>query len=888
MIDAEEIYDSAQETGFRLCPTRKDEGLSPDRKLFSAAWDPNVVDRLFMCSQDGKLQTYNIRTQKFKSYHVLFKMFSSSASKVDSSALYNKKNSSVMDRIDYKANKFNKKQAESSSNPEVMTRHFDKMVLIPNRKDEFIFVMGVSQTLMYSALPSDTPYADNPLIASTSRSDFNDFVFGTPVMEIDKHATRVTSLSVSTSGQVLASGDENGSIRLLLLRQLDMFNIRPSVKYKTDTNGATVVDTVREHSIPTLPLGGRKAFTAHGGPVFALQWLPFAMGPNSRRSYLLCSGSADHVVRFWHVRATVDGLTLSPLLHLDIQSSVILCMTSYFLDSSTMTPFEAAKTGGSVLLSAGTDSGTVYVWNMPVNALFDLVNEDELKNRDYAPDDSEPHTAIEKEDILNVSVMHNKDESHDNSRKKSELLAGFEYAKWIHSLLHTSVNPIYTLQLTTHTNEANDCRYVILLSADISGMVHLHKSDDSDFIVIKPKNEIETQGISTPGGSDSLPHSAKALAVMSPQASASYSPFGIVEECPLSFCGESQYRSQVVSIIAQYSDRGVAGLDTVFRDFSLFTRALFSSQTMKVVDEEMEAVGPTSGAHIEIHHINKKDGRNHLHQHSQGTKLVKKVRKHRLEDTPMPPSLFICLADCSMNQFYSKDLFLDFGSIHEVRPKNLLDGPVGSEPGHIVKPFSPEKPLCVKVSSSPGPKSKLCGLDSDTASGPNASRCNQLTAAQDLDELPPPPPPLPVPELQDVPLTSPPPIAKAIQMDAQFSSVSLPEPPREKLKIVPVPVTSALSKAQNSTSEPPTSIVSPTNTTNAVSPVKSVIFRPNMESPMNDHDAADSHDNAQKEESEFDALQAKVDAAITNVLQSPLSVQNIQSVKVSSSVLVLQ
>jgi hypothetical protein len=40
-------------------------------------------------------------------------------------------------------------------------------------------------------------------------------------MELWTHAARVTSVAVSQAGQVLASGDEQGNLKLLMLRLLD-------------------------------------------------------------------------------------------------------------------------------------------------------------------------------------------------------------------------------------------------------------------------------------------------------------------------------------------------------------------------------------------------------------------------------------------------------------------------------------------------------------------------------------------------------------------------------------------------------------------------------------------------------------------------------------------
>ena len=59
MIDAEEVFESAAETGYRLCSAGEevveDGSARPDR-LFSAHWDANNSKRVFACTQDGMLK----------------------------------------------------------------------------------------------------------------------------------------------------------------------------------------------------------------------------------------------------------------------------------------------------------------------------------------------------------------------------------------------------------------------------------------------------------------------------------------------------------------------------------------------------------------------------------------------------------------------------------------------------------------------------------------------------------------------------------------------------------------------------------------------------------------------------------------------------------------
>lgn len=63
MIEGEDVFGSAQETGYRLCshPGSKpfsDSSNSMEDKLFNAHWDACDSNRVFLCAQDGTLKVY--------------------------------------------------------------------------------------------------------------------------------------------------------------------------------------------------------------------------------------------------------------------------------------------------------------------------------------------------------------------------------------------------------------------------------------------------------------------------------------------------------------------------------------------------------------------------------------------------------------------------------------------------------------------------------------------------------------------------------------------------------------------------------------------------------------------------------------------------------------
>ena len=114
--------------------------------------------------------------------------------------------------------------------------------------------------------------------------------------------------------------------------------------------------------------------------------------------------------------------------------------------------------GGSILLAAGTDIGSVYVWNIPVVALFELITNDHITGAIETAATTTLHaallTTIDAEKEVNATL----DEINNVSDVKKDLLSQYEHASWIHSLLHTSSNPIYTLSLTTYVHSTG--RYV--------------------------------------------------------------------------------------------------------------------------------------------------------------------------------------------------------------------------------------------------------------------------------------------------------------------------------------------------------------------------------------------------------------------------------------------
>jgi len=131
MIESEEVFESAQETGYRLCSSGPNSTVSCN--YFSASWDANDPDRLLVCAQDGQLRVINSRTNSERHYRIKFKPFSTADTHVPrtSGRDAGSSESSALD--------------SSSGAAKSINAHWDKMTTIPDRPDEIIFLLGITK-----------------------------------------------------------------------------------------------------------------------------------------------------------------------------------------------------------------------------------------------------------------------------------------------------------------------------------------------------------------------------------------------------------------------------------------------------------------------------------------------------------------------------------------------------------------------------------------------------------------------------------------------------------------------------------------------------------------------------------------------------------------------
>jgi len=515
MIEGEEIFESAQETGYRLCRAR--EGGDHDTEhVFSAQWDLNDPDRFLVCLQNGQLRVFNMKDNTRDKFGIIFRRYTP-----------------VFEN--------------DITGEKQITFHWDKMTTIPGRPDEIIFLLGVSRTLMYTAIPppEDKPYPDEPLLASTARSDFPGFIFGSPVMEVASHAARITSMSVSPAGHILATGDELGNVRLLLLRLLEDISVfnRNSQRKKKHSSATTFSEFLPAYNI---------LHEAHPGPVFSIEWLPILCAPESTtmRHYALATGSIDRSVRIWRVSCSSSrGIRIAPAMILDTLSTHILSLNSYLhtdrffvsrvhrleeltrinLDHSSSNADRAQgssllveseedrnlrlqrKLDGakSIFIAAGTNVGTIYVWKVDYVDVFDSIADAVVEGEE---DDDDPEGKYERPAMKQFLI-------DDGTR--------------LYSLLQTSARPIIHLSLIS-TNSSNSSVYRRgKQNTSKASLAALSDTDTGDIVLAAS----DTQG-----------------------AVRIYTPEKLVEKDPLAAVAAASGNNSVVTGMSGYSATATAGV----------------------------------------------------------------------------------------------------------------------------------------------------------------------------------------------------------------------------------------------------------------------------------------------------------------------------------------
>eukprot|EP01041_Mallomonas_annulata_P004682 gene4682-9278_t len=344
MLRGEEYLQTGCITGYRLC--FRDNETNIYNPIFSAHLDCNDSSSILLCYRDGGIAKLNTKTGERKAYSVL----------LDSEQAIVR----------------NGKASQSRTIP----HHWDKLALIPGLPGEFLFLLGVSNTVFYTALPGSVAH-----IAASSKDDRTDSVYGTPVINILSHSVRVTALCVSSDGSLLASGDESGKVKVTLL-QIH----KQSLQYRSTSF------TMGGHNITSYGDELHNTVEAHTGSILCAHWLSGDRGSSDDMEHYLITGSNDRVARVWSVRVFSFAapfsspsaylaksslqMTMELIVELPTTTTYILSMGSVKIggrgtcitpqsQTSHEGPVTTTTCGGDDLLALGTSDGLLYCWRLP-------------------------------------------------------------------------------------------------------------------------------------------------------------------------------------------------------------------------------------------------------------------------------------------------------------------------------------------------------------------------------------------------------------------------------------------------------------------------------------------------------------------------------------------
>lgn len=420
MLNGDDILELADETGYRLCNFALPDAIPSEQKVFSVTWDQNNHHRLFICLQDGQLKSVDVKTHESKDYHVRFRRFLAN------------------------------EETMTNNDEKIIQHHWDKMTTIPGRPDELIFLLGFSKTVVYTALPKsvDASEENSPVISAYSRDDLPGYIYGVPIMQITQHTGRITALDINQNhGNILASGDEYGSVRLLLLQHIDKSHFFTQPLLGTSQPNQTNQILAKYPFLPSYNV----SFQAHEGSIFSLAWFPLhgKTLENGVTTFGLVTGSTDRVVKIWQISFNnTQGFHIEPCLQLNTLSTQILCLNAF-------SPISSDEHNHCVYISAGTNLGTVHIWKLSSDETYDILHPNPLAN-----------------EIQNIS----NDFEFQSSHKQH-----IDTGNYLIALIQASDKPIMHIQCTLSTSKfrkRNSTHGELLLSFfDTGSCLYLYSSE---------------------------------------------------------------------------------------------------------------------------------------------------------------------------------------------------------------------------------------------------------------------------------------------------------------------------------------------------------------------------------------------------------------------------
>lgn len=337
---------------------QEDEGTTTTTKrIFSAHWDFNDTNRLLLCHQSGRLEVS--RSGEQENYHVYLRPF----------ALQNihPNISSDGDKEGQKKTFFDEFDGLTKINAQ-----WDKLVTVPGKPNHLIFLLGVSRRLFHVVLPS----TDTTKLLTPQE---------TPVYELYQHSCRITALTISHDGFILASGDERGGITVQLLQLNSQPYDSTAVVGSSGGTPWSALRLVEDPSLHRVELDDTRVTS--DSPIYSIVFLPTTVTlpseTNSQtRAYFLATGAADGFVRIWSVQLLFGGfksseLRITPMLNLSTITTHVLCLNTTLIHSYHDNDNDShAITSPTTLLSAGTSSGVLYMWKFSKQELERLSQRD--------------------------------------------------------------------------------------------------------------------------------------------------------------------------------------------------------------------------------------------------------------------------------------------------------------------------------------------------------------------------------------------------------------------------------------------------------------------------------------------------------------------------------
>ena len=183
----------------------------------------------------------------------------------------------------------------------------------------------------------------------------------------------------------MATGDDHGVVKLSYI-----FPFKVDMKKDSNSNKNT---SGEQNSSPTFSENMKAVIEAHEGTVFSINFVPCTYGNVKKRELIMATGSNDRIVRLWKIVSTKERVYAIPHMLLSTMSSSVLCINSTYVpggcpiqedmpDTDVPVPLGHSLNGSgrrsriwshrgsTIIVTAGTSAGAVYLWNLTSDDLY--------------------------------------------------------------------------------------------------------------------------------------------------------------------------------------------------------------------------------------------------------------------------------------------------------------------------------------------------------------------------------------------------------------------------------------------------------------------------------------------------------------------------------------